>query len=256
MGRVRGNRPSRARFPTKARTAQENDELEDVPGRRPGYDLPHQPERRLSPTDGPDRSVKISSLVPFAFRRRLHARQLPERPEDPDGAGNREIGVPVNLLEIPMARRDRHDETDDIQQRERDDLTPGKRVADAPVERVGPILGEADDVRLRFDARERPAQAGDGRADQHRAQPQRHARVEAPFEQIEGERTRRDKKHENPDRPVIEPVIELVVFADLAVRVVFDRESVHGSFLRVLRRLDAAVLVRDVGGRLAFNPRV
>ena len=56
------------------------------------------------------------------------------------------------------------------------DFAPGKRVADAAVQRVRPILGEADDVRLRLDARQRAAQAGDAGADQHRAEPQRHAR--------------------------------------------------------------------------------
>ena len=78
----------------------------------------------------------------------------------------------------------------------------------------------------------------------------------AALEQIEGERTRRDEEHEDPDRPVIEAVVELVVFADLALRGIFDRESVHGFFLRVLRRFDAGVLVRDVGGRLAVEGRV
>ena len=35
-------------------------------------------------------SVEIAPLVPFAFGRRLHARQLSERAEQPDRAGDRE----------------------------------------------------------------------------------------------------------------------------------------------------------------------
>ena len=46
------------------------------------------------------------------------------------------------------------------------------------------------------------------------AEPQRHARVEAALEQIERQRPGRDEEDENPDRPVIESVIELVAFAD------------------------------------------
>ena len=41
-------------------------------------------------------------------------------------------------------------------------------------------------------------------------QPRRHPRIEAALEQVEGERPGRDEEDENPDRPVIEPVIQLV----------------------------------------------
>ena len=101
-----------------------------------------------------------------------------------------------------------------------------------------------------------PRKPGDAGADQHGAEPQRHARVEPALEQIEGQRPGRDEEDEDPDRPVVEPVIELVALADLALRGVFDRDSVHGFFVRFLRRFDAGVLVLDVGGRLAFDRRV
>src|SRR5262245_64255900 len=47
-------------------------------------------------------------------------------------------------------------------------------LTDAPIQRVWPILGEANDVRLRFDAGQPSAQASDGRADEDRAEPRRH----------------------------------------------------------------------------------
>ena len=70
------------------------------------------------------------------------------------------------------------------------DLAPGERVADAAIQRIRPILGEADDVRPRLDAGQRAAQPGDSGADQHRTEPQRHPRIEAALEQIERQRAR------------------------------------------------------------------
>ena len=72
-----------------------------------------------------------------------------------------------------------------------------------------------------------PAQPGDAGADEHGAEPQRHPRVEAALEQIEGQRARRDEEHEDPDRPVIESVIELVALADLALGRVLDGYGGH-----------------------------
>ena len=111
--------------------------------------------------------------------------------------------------------------------RERDHLAPGERVADAAVERIRPILGEPDDVRLGLHAGQAAAQAGDAGAEHHDAEPQRHPPVEAALEQIERQRTWRDEEHEDPDRPVIEPVIELVALADLPLGGVLDRYSGH-----------------------------
>ena len=48
------------------------------------------------------------------------------------------------------------------------------------------------------------------------------ARVEAALEQVEGQRTRRDEEHEDPDRPVVEPVVELVPVANLPIGVALD----------------------------------
>ncbi len=88
--------------------------------------------------------------------------------------------------------------------RERDDLAPRRRVADAPVERVRPVLGEADDVGRgsqpgswpRSPAMPVPTSTTPSQAEQ--------AGVEAALEQVEGQRPRRDEEDEDPDRPVIE----------------------------------------------------
>ena len=47
-----------------------------------------------------------------------------------------------------------HDQAGDVEHRKRHDLAPGRRVADPPVQRIGPIFGEADDVGRRLAARE------------------------------------------------------------------------------------------------------
>ena len=73
-------------------------------------------------------------------------------------------------------------------------------------------------------------------ADEHGAKPERHARVEAALEQIERQRARRDEEDEDPDRPVIEPVIELVALADLALGSVLDGYGGHVCLFWVLLR--------------------
>src|SRR5688572_6947000 len=131
--------------------ADEYGQLEEVEGSRLRQDAPHQPEYRLRPANGPDRSVKVPALVTFAFRRRLDTRQLAQSAEQPNRSRQREVGTPINLLEIPLARDNGDDQARGIQDREGDHLAPRERVADTPVKRVGPIFGEANDVRPRLD---------------------------------------------------------------------------------------------------------
>ena len=110
---------------------------------------------------------------------------------------------------------------------ERDHFTPGRRVADSSVERIGSIFGESNDVRPRLTSRELPVQTGDPGADEDDSQPCHHARVETTLEEIEHQRPWRDEKDEDPDRPVIEPVMELVAVPDLAFGIELDEERVR-----------------------------
>ena len=96
------------------------------------------------------------------------------------------------------------------------------RVTDAAIERVGAIFGETNDVGSRLAAGQLPKQACDAGANQNNAQPRQQALVETALEQIEGERARRDEEHENPDRPVIEAVMQLVANADLPLGIELD----------------------------------
>ena len=112
---------------------------------------------------------------------------------------------------------DGHDEAGDVQQRERDRLAPGQRVADAAIERVRAIFGEADDVGPGLDAGQAAEQAGDAGAEQDDREPERHPAVEPALEQIERQRPGRDEEHEDPDRPVRQPVVDLVPLPDAAI---------------------------------------
>ena len=117
---------------------------------------------------------------------------------------------------MPLAGPHGDDETDDVQERERDHGAPGKRVADAPVERVGLVLRESDDVGLRLDPGQPSASSRDPSAEQHHAQPGADARVESTLEEIERERTGCDEKHPPPDGPMGDAIAELVTVANLA----------------------------------------
>ncbi len=220
----------------KRQDGDKHHQLEGVVERRLRQHSPQEPENRLRPAHGPHRTIEVTALVPLALGRRLDARQLSERAEQPDAPRQREIVGLVHLLERPVAGEDRHDQAGDIQDGEADHLTPRHRVADAPVERVRAIFSEADDVGLWLDTRQRTPQSGYARPEQHRTEPQRHSRIETMFEQIEGQRTRRDEEHEYPDRPVVEPVVQLVALADLPIGRVFDRDGWHGTYVFIRDR--------------------
>ena len=209
--------------------ADEHDELDAVARAGLGQHLPQQPEHRLRDRDRPHRSVEVAALVSFSLGRSPDARQIAKRAEQPHRSGDREIGDLVHLLQAPLARQDGVGEAGDVQHRERDDLSPRGRVADAAIQRVRAILGEANDVRPRLAARQTAAQAGDRRADQHHTQPDEQARIEAALEEIERQRPWRDEEHENPDRPVIEPVVQLVPVTNLPIDVALDVEGVCGE---------------------------
>ncbi len=232
----------------------EDGELETVTSPRSRQHLPHQPQRWLRPAHGPHRSVEVPPLVPFPFCRRLDPRQPTHGSERPDGARQRKVRVAVHLLQLPVTGDDGPHETGDVQHGERDHFAPRERVADAPIQRIRPILGEANDVRLGFDARQAAAETGNAGPQQDGAEPECHAGVEPALEQIEGERAWRDEEDKNPDRPVIEPVVELVVLADSPLRGVLDGDSVHGCFFFFAPFLDWSLF--EAGERVALERRV
>src|SRR5215470_17398565 len=258
----RNNRPrpwqaAQPREVTKNRkNRQEHDELDRVARSRARNHLPHQPQRRLCPAHRPHGSVEVATLMALTFRRRLDAWQLAEQTEQQDETCHREVRVLVDLLQVPVPSHDREDEAGDIQHGERNHFTPGECVADAAIQRIGTILREPDDVRLRLDSREPAAQSGDAGPNQHRAEPQRHPRVETVLEQVERQRPGRDEENENPDRPVVEPVIKLVAFANLALRCVLDgnlgHELLRFSWVDVFGDFDVFGAFRGDAGRRVY----
>ena len=148
LQRVR--RPASAAAPSRAATA---------PAARR---TPPRPSRRSSGARGPRSSVD-------GFTRGSR----PSSAEQPDRAGHREIGHVVDLPQLPAPVTIATTRPGDVQHRERDDRAPRERVADAAVEGIRLILGEADDVRRGLDAGQLAAQARDAGADQHDAEPQR-----------------------------------------------------------------------------------
>src|SRR4029453_13965950 len=194
-----------------------NGQLEHIGGRRSRKHFPQKPQHWLRHANRPDRTVEIPPFVGLVLGGRLHARKGAERTEQPDRDDDGEVSDVVELAQAPAASRDSHNQTRDVQQREGDHLTPRDRVADAPIQRIRAILGKPDDVRPGLDTGEPAAKAGDARTHQHHTQPQRHPRVEAALEKIERQRPWSDKKHKDPDRPVSQPIADLVPLANLAV---------------------------------------
>ena len=104
-----------------------------------------------------------------------------------------------------------------------------RRVTDAAVQRVGTILGEPDDVRRRLAAGQLAEQAGDRGSDDYDSKPSHQSPIEAMLEQVERERAGRNEKHEDPDWPVVESVVELVPSPNLPLRVELDAPRVGGD---------------------------
>ena len=176
--------------------------------------------------DRPHRSVEVPPFVSFALRRRLHARQAPQRAEQPHRAGDREIGHRVHLLQPPRRQWRAPRQAGDIQHREGDDFSPCRRVTHAAIERVRAILGEADDVGRGSHPGRRPRRPAMAVPTSTTPSHVMRSSIEAAFEQIEGQRAGRDEEDENPDRPVIEPVMKLVSVSDFTVGVALDIEGV------------------------------
>src|SRR5436190_1356120 len=188
----------------------ERQQLDRVAGSSTRNHPPHQPQYWLGNRYRPDGAVEISPLVTLALGRRHHAGKPAEQTEEPDRSSNRKIGPRINLLQVPLARRNRDDQTCDIEQREGNGRAPRERVAHAAIDRVRLVFGQSNDVRRRFNARQASPKTGDTSTDQHRSQPQRHPRIESPLEQVERERSRSDEEDENPYRPMIEAIVKLV----------------------------------------------
>ena len=155
--------------------------------------------------------------------------QQVERTDHPDRARDREVAHVVELSQLPAAGRHGVGQTGGVEQREGHHFAPGGGVADAPVQRVRPVLGEADDVGRRLASGQAAAQPGNAGPQQDEPKPHRHAAVEAVREEVEGERPRRDEEDENPDRPVIETVVELIALPNLSFGSVLDGYRGHVS---------------------------
>jgi hypothetical protein len=170
-----------------------------------------------APTGQRRRPRRCRRNTGFIPGRGHHARQTAAQPEHPDRRGQREIRNLVDLSDHPAARHDRHDETGNIEDGKCHGRAPGERVTHAAIERIGFVLGESDDVRPRLHARQPASQSRQARSDEHESQPERHTAIETAGEQIKGERPGRDEEHPDPDRPVQEPIVELVPLSNPSI---------------------------------------
>ncbi len=205
--------PTNARMPMKTASLKRS-KARDCGSAR------HQPDNRLGPADGPDRSVKIPALVTLALGRRLDTRQLAQRAEEPDRSGEREVG-PTSIESASDTTRPVTMATTSpvaVQDRERDRLrstrTCSRHAGTAGW--AGPRWKRMMYGRARTPGR-RPRRPAIAAPDQDDPEPQRHAQIEPALEQIEGERARCDEEDEDPDRQVIDAVMEFVALADLAL---------------------------------------
>ena len=188
---------------------------------------------RCASAAGPSRARRGSaarSRPPRPIRRSSAARGLRPRSTASRAAAGRTHRAPTPRRRSESTRRrsscrsrhvpvdDGDDQPGDVQHGKRDHLAPGERVADAAIDRVGTILGEADDVGLRLDAGKAAAQARRCPVPTSTAASQSAIRVSKPLrEEIERQRPGRDEEHPNPDRPVRQPVADFVPFPDAPI---------------------------------------
>src|SRR5262245_66089190 len=99
----------------------------------------------MSNRDRPYGAVKVASLIPFASGRRTGARQVPKNADDPNRRRKWEVGRSVDLFQIPLAGHHGDRQPGEVQSREGEQLSPGDRIADLPVNRIRAVLDKADD---------------------------------------------------------------------------------------------------------------
>src|SRR5690349_2948782 len=112
--------------------------------------------------------------MPFANRGAFYTRQQTERAKHPEGRSEREIEMRIDLLQSPVSRDNRSSESTNVQHGIGYQLAPGKRVADAPINRVRAIFGKPNDIGLRFHSRKLTVESRDASAEYHRPQPRCH----------------------------------------------------------------------------------
>ena len=214
--------------------ADEDRQLQHIASSTRRQHTPEQPEDRLPDTHRPDRAIEIAPLVALALGRRLHTGQPTCRTEHPDDDRQRIVAERIHRPDIPDPGDDRHHEPGAGEHAERHDRTPGERVANPAIKRVGPILGKTDDVRTPLAPGEPASNPGYTGRDQNHTEPDRHSPIEPALEEVEGERPRHDEEDKDPDRPVTEPVIQLVPVADFTFTRQLNRDAVCGGAFRLL----------------------
>src|SRR5258706_10299485 len=225
--------------------SEEHRELDRVGDGGSRQDFPEQEQHGLRGAYGPHGSIEVAALVALALRRRFDAREPAQQARDPDRTRQRKVREIVNLTKPPCAGADRVREAGGVEQNEGQKIRPGGGVADAPIQRIRVVLGEAQDVGFGLDSGELPEPSGDSAYQQHDAEPDGHARIEPAREEIEGERARRDKKNEDPDGPVRDPVVRLVAFAK-TWRAVDAKLSTGGHSMVITFQADSQWLRRAV----------
>ena len=96
--------------------------------------------------------------MPFVLRRSADAREEAERAQQPERSGDRKIRDVVNLAEAPLPGSDGPCQAGGVEKSEGHHGAPRERVADPPIQRVRPVLGEANDVGRGLDTRQLPEQ--------------------------------------------------------------------------------------------------
>ena len=95
------------------------------------------------------------------------------------------------------------------------------------VQGVRAILGEPDDVRDRLATGKLSRESRDAGTDEHEPQPDCHPRIKAGSEEVGRQRSWCNEEGEDPEWPVIEPVIEFVARAQLALGIELDAARVR-----------------------------
>ena len=135
-------------LPTHGQDADEDGQLDAHPAGR-GAAGPSRAATGSAARCRPPRPIRRSSaarvLRPGSTR--LTRGSWPSAPSIQMVIDDRKVRHVVDLAQTPLAGDDRVGEPGDVEHRERDHFAPRQRVADAPIERVRPILGEPDDVR-------------------------------------------------------------------------------------------------------------
>ena len=159
-------------------------------------------------------AVEVSAFGALTFRRPAGTRQPTRDSGDHHKEACRRVRPLIELFHAPCAGHGCNHQREHIDGREGEQRAPCEGVTDASIQRIRPVLIEAQNVGARLDAGQLPAQAGHACAREHSHQPCEIGPSHTASEEAKGKRAGHKEEDPDPDGPVRQAIVRFVPFSN------------------------------------------